>query len=90
MQQPKIVFLGQALTTRAKRVGEFNDKKNVPKPDRESDSSIVARGKTPVWKRVKGRTSASSAESMGECHLQSAGNALFSATNSLQMHDSMR
>jgi hypothetical protein len=25
-------------------------------PDRESDSSIVARGKTPVWKRVKGRT----------------------------------
>ena len=45
-----------ALTTRAKRVGEFNDKKNVPKPDRESDSSIVARGKTRVWKRVKGRT----------------------------------
>ena len=42
---------------RTKRVGEFNDKKNVPKPDRESDSSIVARGKTPVWKRVKGRTS---------------------------------
>jgi hypothetical protein len=34
----------------------FNDKKNVPKPDRESDSSIVARGKTRVWKRVKGRT----------------------------------
>ena len=25
-----------ALTARAKRVGEFNDKKNVPKPDRES------------------------------------------------------
>ena len=45
-----------ALTTRAKRVGEFNDKKNAPKPDRESDSSIVARGKTPVWKRVKGQT----------------------------------
>src|ERR1035437_5403455 len=31
----------------------FNDKKNAPKPDRESDSSIVGRGKTPVWKRVK-------------------------------------
>jgi hypothetical protein len=45
-----------ALTTRAKRVGEFNDKKNAPKPDRESDSSIVACGKTPVWKRAKGRT----------------------------------
>jgi endonuclease YncB( thermonuclease family) len=45
-----------ALTARAKRVGVFNDKKNVPKPDRESDSSIVARGKTRVWKRVKGRT----------------------------------
>jgi hypothetical protein len=45
-----------ALTTRVKRVGEFNDKKNAPKPDRESDSSIVVRGKTRVWKRVKGRT----------------------------------
>jgi hypothetical protein len=45
-----------ALATRAKRVGEFNDKKNAPKPDRESDSPVVARGKTPVWKRVKGRT----------------------------------
>jgi len=42
--------------TRAKRVGEFNDKKNDPKPDRESDSSIVACGKTRVWKQVKGRT----------------------------------
>ena len=45
-----------ALTTRAKRVGEFNDKKNAPKPDRESDSSIVARGKATASKRVKGRT----------------------------------
>jgi hypothetical protein len=34
----------------------FNDKKNALKPDRESDSSIVVRGKTPVPKRVKGRT----------------------------------
>ena len=33
---------------------------------------------------------ASSAESVGECQLQSAGNALFSATNGLNMHDSMR
>jgi hypothetical protein len=32
----------------------FNDKKNAPKPGRESDSPIVACGKTPVWKRVKG------------------------------------
>ena len=45
-----------ALTTRAKRVGEFNDQKNVPKPDRESDSSIVACDKTRVWRQVKGRT----------------------------------
>jgi hypothetical protein len=52
----KFELLGLPLTTRAKRVGEFNDKKNAPKPDRESDSSIVARGKTSVWKRVKGRT----------------------------------
>jgi hypothetical protein len=37
-------------------IGEFNDKKNIPKPDRESDSSIVACGKMRVWKRVKGRT----------------------------------
>jgi hypothetical protein len=41
---------------RAKRVGEFNDKKKAPKPARESDSTIVARGQTPVSKRVKGRT----------------------------------
>jgi hypothetical protein len=34
----------------------FNDKKNIPKPDRESDSSIVARGKATASKRVKGRT----------------------------------
>ena len=33
---------------------------------------------------------ASSAESVGECQLQSAGNALFSATNGLNMHDIMR
>ena len=45
-----------ALITSAKRVGEFNDKMNAPKPARESDSSIVANGKTPVSKRVKGRT----------------------------------
>ena len=45
-----------ALTTRAKRVGVFNDKKNTPKPDGESDSSIVARGKASASKRVKGRT----------------------------------
>jgi hypothetical protein len=45
-----------ALTTRAKRVGEFNDKKNAQKPDRESDSSIVARGKASASKRAKGRT----------------------------------
>jgi hypothetical protein len=45
-----------ALTTRAKRVGVFNGQKNAPKPDRESDSSIVARGQTTVSKRVKGRT----------------------------------
>ena len=53
---PERGVFGQILNTRAKRVGVFNDKKNAPKPDRESDSSIVARGKTPVWKRVKGRT----------------------------------
>jgi hypothetical protein len=46
-----------ALTLRAKRVGEFNDKENAPKPARESDSFIVARGKTTAWKRVKERTS---------------------------------
>jgi hypothetical protein len=34
----------------------FNDKKNAPKPDKESDSSIVARGKTTVSKRAKRRT----------------------------------
>jgi hypothetical protein len=34
----------------------FNDQKNFPKPDRESDSAIVARGKTTVLKRAKGRT----------------------------------
>ena len=45
-----------ALTTRAKRVGVFNDKKNAPKPARESDSSIVARDKATAPKRVKGRT----------------------------------
>jgi len=45
-----------ALTTRAKRVGEFNDKKKAPKPARESDSPIVARGQTPVSQRAKGRT----------------------------------
>ena len=28
-----------------------------PEANRESDSFIVARGKTPVWKHVKGRTS---------------------------------
>ena len=39
-----------------KRVGEFNDQKNDPKSDRESDSSIVACGKTRVWRQVKGRT----------------------------------
>ena len=33
---------------------------------------------------------ASSAESVGEWQLQSAGNALFSATNGLNMHDIMR
>jgi hypothetical protein len=38
------------------RVGVFNDKENAPKPDRASDPSIVACGKTPVSKRVKGRT----------------------------------
>jgi hypothetical protein len=47
-----------ALITSAKRVGEFNDKKNAPKPARESDSSIVASGKMSVGKRVKGRRSA--------------------------------
>jgi hypothetical protein len=50
------LFQFTGLRGRSLRVGEFNDKKNAPKPDRESDSSIVARGKTPVWKRVKGRT----------------------------------
>src|ERR1035438_10285625 len=34
--------------------GVFNDKKNAPKPDRESDSSIVARDKATASKRVKG------------------------------------
>jgi hypothetical protein len=40
-----------ALTTRAKRVGVFNDKENASKPDRESDPSIVARGKTSGFER---------------------------------------
>jgi len=41
---------------RAKRVGVFNDKKNAPKPDSESDSFIVARSKASASKRAKGRT----------------------------------
>ena len=45
-----------ALITRAKQVRVFNDKKNALKPDRESDSSIVARGKASASKRAKGRT----------------------------------
>ena len=43
-----------ALITRAKRVGVFNDKKDAPKPDRESDWPIVARGKATASKRAKG------------------------------------
>jgi hypothetical protein len=34
----------------------FNDEKNAPKPDRESDSPIVASGTATASKRVKGRT----------------------------------
>ena len=45
-----------ALTARAKRVGEFNDQKKAPKPDRESDWSIVARGQASASKRAKGPT----------------------------------
>jgi hypothetical protein len=56
MLPQKLALLGQALTTRAKRVGVLNDKENASKPDRESDWSIVARSKTRVRKRVKGRT----------------------------------
>lgn len=45
-----------APTTGTKRVGRLNDKKSRPTGDRESDRSIVARGKDTAPTRAKGLT----------------------------------